>query len=180
MVIFSVVGSGENGVKWAFCRSVYRTRKWGFRRENIRYALSGNRTLVPKCKPRPHHGIKIYYNSTVLQYIFLCNLYLLHFCNLSVIPRYNSIVFATQTLVFITKTQSRSVVSVSRIHSKKSKVVHHPIFNPILTPKVVTNPKITPKNVPKVVNTYKISNTIPSLHNLSTIYQQSYPQFIQC
>ena len=24
-VIFSVVGSGENGVKWAFCRSRYRS-----------------------------------------------------------------------------------------------------------------------------------------------------------
>ena len=27
--------------------------KWGFRRGNIRYALSGNRTFVLKCKPRP-------------------------------------------------------------------------------------------------------------------------------
>ena len=27
--------------------------KWGSRHENIRYALSGNRTFVLKCKPRP-------------------------------------------------------------------------------------------------------------------------------
>ena len=27
--------------------------KWGFRRENIRYVLSGNRIFVLKCKPRP-------------------------------------------------------------------------------------------------------------------------------
>ena len=25
-VIFGLVGSGENGVKWAFCRSEYRTQ----------------------------------------------------------------------------------------------------------------------------------------------------------
>ena len=25
VVIFGVVGSGENGVKWSFCRSVYRS-----------------------------------------------------------------------------------------------------------------------------------------------------------
>ena len=53
VLIFSVVIIGENGVKWAFCRTNYRTRKWGFRRENIRYAIPGNRLLVLKCKPRP-------------------------------------------------------------------------------------------------------------------------------
>ena len=26
VVIFSLVGSGENGVKWVFCRSEYRTQ----------------------------------------------------------------------------------------------------------------------------------------------------------
>ena len=53
MVIFDGMKSGENGVKWGFCRTHYRTRKWGFRRENNRYAISGNRTFVPKCKLRP-------------------------------------------------------------------------------------------------------------------------------
>ena len=69
-------------------------------------------------------------------------------------------VFATQTLVFLPKTKNRSVVSVSRIHSKKSKVVLNPKNHPIYTTKVVTNPKITPKNMPKVGTTCKISNTI--------------------
>ena len=68
---FSVMRMGKNSVKWTFCRTHYRTRKWGFRRENIRYALSGNRTLVQKCKPRPHIWHKRYYNSTVLWYIFV-------------------------------------------------------------------------------------------------------------
>ena len=53
MVIFGVVGSGKNVVKWTFCRTHYRTQKWGFRRENNRYALSDNRTLVQKCKLCP-------------------------------------------------------------------------------------------------------------------------------
>ena len=26
---FSVIRMGKNGVKWAFCRTHYRTRKWG-------------------------------------------------------------------------------------------------------------------------------------------------------
>ena len=50
---FSVMRMGKNGVKWAFCRTHYRTRKWGFRRENIRYAIPDNRTLVLKCKHTP-------------------------------------------------------------------------------------------------------------------------------
>ena len=50
---FSVIRMGKNGVKWAFCRTHYRTRKWGFRRENIRYAVPGFRLLALKCKPRP-------------------------------------------------------------------------------------------------------------------------------
>ena len=29
VVIFDGVKSGENGVKWSFCRTHYRTRKWG-------------------------------------------------------------------------------------------------------------------------------------------------------
>ena len=66
MVILGVVGSGENGVKWAFCRTHYRTRKWGFRRENNRYAVLDFRLHVLKCKPCPHYRIKTYYNSTVL------------------------------------------------------------------------------------------------------------------
>ena len=69
VVVFGVVGMGENGVKWSFCRTHYRTRKWGFRRENIRYAVLDFRLHVLKCKPRPHHGIKSYYNSTVLWYV---------------------------------------------------------------------------------------------------------------
>ena len=70
VVIFGVVGSGENGVKWSFCRTHYRTRKWGFRRENNRYAIPDFRMLALKCKPRPLSGVKIYYNSTVLLYVF--------------------------------------------------------------------------------------------------------------
>ena len=53
-------------------------------------------------------------------------------------------------------------MSATRIHSKISKVVHHPIFNPIFTHKVVAHPKFTPKNILKVVTTYQIPNTIPS------------------
>ena len=53
VVIFDDVKSGEMLDFSGFCRTHYRTRKWGFRRENIRYALSGNRTFVLKCKPRP-------------------------------------------------------------------------------------------------------------------------------
>ena len=71
-------------------------------------------------------------------------------------------VFDTQTFVFLPKTKNRSVVSVSRIHSKKSKVSPNPKNNPIFTHKVVTHPKFTPKNILKVVTTCKISNTIPS------------------
>ena len=66
MVIFDGVKSGENGVKWAFCRTHYRTRKWGFRRENIRYAIHGFRLPVLKCKPLPLYGIKRYYNTVLL------------------------------------------------------------------------------------------------------------------
>ena len=69
VVIFGVVGMGENGVKWSFCRTHYRTRKWGFRRENNRYAVPDFRLHVLKCKPRPLYGIKRYYNSTVLLYL---------------------------------------------------------------------------------------------------------------
>ena len=69
---FSVMRMGKNGVKWAFCRTHYRTRKWGFRRENNRCALSGNRTFALKCKPRPLMAWKTYYNSTVLWYILWC------------------------------------------------------------------------------------------------------------
>ena len=52
-VIFGVVGMGENGVKWAFCRTHYRTRKWQSTYGWKRYALFGNRTFVLKCKLRP-------------------------------------------------------------------------------------------------------------------------------
>ena len=71
-VIFGLVRMDENGVKWAFCRSWYRTWKWGFRRGNNRYALSGKRMLALKCKLSPHPDIKTYYNSTVLWYVFDC------------------------------------------------------------------------------------------------------------
>ena len=71
-------------------------------------------------------------------------------------------VFDTQTFVFLPKTKNRSVVSVSRIHSKKSKVSPNPKNNPIFTHKVVTHPKNTHKNILKVVTTYQIPNTIQS------------------
>ena len=64
-------------------------------------------------------------------------------------------VIATKTLVFAPNTKNRSVVSVYRIHSKNSKVVHHPKNHPIFTPKVVIYPKFTHKNIPKVVTTCK-------------------------
>ena len=53
-------------------------------------------------------------------------------------------------------------MSVSRIHSKISKVVNNPKNNPIFTHKVVAYPKIISKNILKVVATYQIPNTIPS------------------
>ena len=53
VVIFDGVKSGEMLDFSGFCRTHYRTRKWGFRRENNRYALSDFRLLVLKCKPRP-------------------------------------------------------------------------------------------------------------------------------
>ena len=71
LMIFGVVGMGENGVKWSFCRTHYRTRKWGFRRENIRYAIPGSRLFALKCKLRPYYFMKTYYNSTVLWYVFI-------------------------------------------------------------------------------------------------------------
>ena len=43
LMIFCVMKSGEMLDFKGFYRSVYRTRKWGFRRENIRYAVPGNR-----------------------------------------------------------------------------------------------------------------------------------------
>ena len=70
VVIFDGVKSGEMLDFGGFCRSGYRTRKWVFRHGNNRYALFGNRTFVLKCKLRPLHGVKIYYNSTVLWCLF--------------------------------------------------------------------------------------------------------------
>ena len=40
---FINVKSGKNVDFSMFCRTHYRTRKWGFRRENNRYAVPGNR-----------------------------------------------------------------------------------------------------------------------------------------
>ena len=54
--------------------------KWGSRNRNIRYAVPGFRLSVLKCKPRPHHGMKIYYNSTVLWYVFDCQVIMLYTC----------------------------------------------------------------------------------------------------
>ena len=54
MLDFSVMRMGKNSVKWTFCRTHYRNRKWGFRRENNRYAVLDFRLHVLKCKPRPH------------------------------------------------------------------------------------------------------------------------------
>lgn len=73
-------------------------------------------------------------------------------CNSPSLPLYRTAIYRG--------TFPGSAASGYRIHSKISKVVHHPIFNPIFTHKVVTNPKFTPKNIPKVVTTYQISNTI--------------------
>ena len=80
-MIFGVVKSGEMLDFSVLCRSGYRTRKWGFRCGNIRYAVPGFRLSVLKCKPRPHHGIKSYYNSTVLWYILWCQVKMLYTCN---------------------------------------------------------------------------------------------------
>ena len=54
VVIFDGVKSGEMLDFSMFCRTHYRTRKWGFRRENIRYAVPGFRLPALKCKPRPY------------------------------------------------------------------------------------------------------------------------------
>ena len=67
---FDGVKSGEMLDFSGFCRTHYRTQKWQSTCGWKRYALSGNRTLVLKCKPRPLPGVKIYYNSTVLWYVF--------------------------------------------------------------------------------------------------------------
>ena len=49
--------------------------KGGSRHGNIRYTLFGNRTFVLKCKPRrgciSNKRSQIYYNSTVLWYVFI-------------------------------------------------------------------------------------------------------------
>ena len=50
---FINVKSGKSVDFLMFCRTHYRTQKWVFRRGNIRYALSGNQTLVLKCKLCP-------------------------------------------------------------------------------------------------------------------------------
>ena len=71
VVIFDGVKSGEMLDFSGFYRSGYRTQKWGSRCGNIRYAVPGFRLPTLKCKPRPHHGIKSHYNSTVLWYIFI-------------------------------------------------------------------------------------------------------------
>ena len=53
VVIFDGVESGEMLDFSMFCRTHYRTRKWGFRRGNNRYAVPGIRLPALKCKPRP-------------------------------------------------------------------------------------------------------------------------------
>ena len=70
MVFFDGVESGEMLDFSGFARSGYRTRKWGFRRGNNRYALSGFRLPVLKCKPRPTYDTK---DNIIVQYygIFL-------------------------------------------------------------------------------------------------------------
>ena len=159
---FSVMRMGKNVVKWTFCRTHYRTRKWGFRRENIRYALPGFRMFALKCKPRPPYGIKRYYNSTVLWYVFIWSVVWSAIADLLFLIQTVIFVFVAQTIVFIPKTKNGSTMSVHRIHSKISKVSPNPKNHPIFTIKVVTRSKITPKNIPKVGTTYQISNIIPS------------------
>ena len=102
--------------------------------------------------------MKIHYNSTVLWCLFYCQVKLLYTCNS---PAWYICLWYTN-ICLSAKDKNRSVVSVSRIHSKKSKVVNNPKKHHIFTHKVVAHPKFTPKNIPKVVTTYQIPNTIPS------------------
>ena len=127
---FSVMRMGKNGVKWAFCRTHYRTRKWGFRRENIRYALPGFRLPALKCKLRP---LMIWKYTIIVQYYSVFYRVKLKCFTLAIV-QIDIFVFGTQTLVFLPKIQNRSVVSVSRIHSKISKVVNNPKNNPHFYP----------------------------------------------
>ena len=102
--------------------------------------------------------MKTYYNSTVLLYVLSCQVKMLYTCNS---PAWYICLWYTN-ICLSAKDKNRSVVSVSRIHSKNSKVVNHPKNYLISTPKVVTHSKNTHKNILKVVTTCKISNTIPS------------------
>ena len=71
----------ENGWKHWFLGILSNSvsnSKWGLRRGNIRYSLSGNRTFVLKCKLSPLPGVKTYYNSTVLWYVLWCQVKMLY------------------------------------------------------------------------------------------------------
>ena len=106
----------------------------------------------------PHHGVKY---TIIVQYygMFLsCQVKMLYTCN---DPAWYICLWYTN-ICLSAKDKNRSVVSVSRIHSKKSKVSPNPKKHHIFTHKVVTHPKNTHKNILKVVTTCKISNTIPS------------------
>ena len=68
VVIFDIVKRGENVDFSMFCRTHYRTRKWWFRCGNIRYALSGNRQSVLKCKLCPLWTEK---DTIIVQYYYI-------------------------------------------------------------------------------------------------------------
>ena len=123
-----------------------------------RYALPGFRLPVLKCKLRPLMAWK---HTIIVQYygiFFYCQVKLLYTCNS---PAWYICLWYTN-ICLSAKDKNRSVVSVSRIHSKKSKVSPNPKKHHIFTYKVVTHPKNTPKNILKVVTTYQTSNTIQS------------------
>ena len=62
---FSVMRMGKNDVKWAFCRTHYRTRKWQSTCGWKRYALPGFRLFALKCKPRP---LMVWKHTIIVQY----------------------------------------------------------------------------------------------------------------
>ena len=88
-----MVGSGENGVKWAFCRTRYRSGCWD---ENARKCLFYKEFVDGTDMPFlaiehlfqnvniplsiPNKRSRICYNSTVLWYVFYCQVKILYMC----------------------------------------------------------------------------------------------------